>query len=81
LVFDPAGAARFQKREDPDIINRFWINEKCPTFIQAQPLARRGEKRFPVQFSIDGNKRLCVHVKDLNTGRVLFKDHPLIKLT
>ena len=81
LVFDPAGAARFQKREDPEIINRFWINENCPTFIQAQPLARRGEKRFPVQFSIDGNKRLCVHVKDLQTGRVLMKDHPLIKLT
>jgi molecular chaperone DnaK len=81
LVFDPAGGARFQKREEPEIFSRFWINEKCPTFIHAQPCARRGEKRFPVQFSIDGNKRLCVHVKDLKTGKILMKDHPLIKLS
>ncbi len=81
LVFDPTGGARFQKREEPEVFSRFWMNEKCPTFIQAQPHARRGEKRFPVQFSIDGNKRLCVHVKDLHTGRILMKDHPLIKLS
>jgi molecular chaperone DnaK len=80
LVFDQTGGARFRKREEPEIFSRFWINEKCPTFIQAQPHARRGEKRFPVQFSIDGNKRLCVHVKDLRTGKILLKDHPLIKL-
>ncbi|MBI5572228.1 MAG: Hsp70 family protein [Desulfomonile tiedjei] len=81
LVFDPSGAARFQQREEPEIISRFWVNEKCPTFIHARPKSRRGEKRFPVQFSVDGNKRLCVAVRDLLTGQVLMKDHPLIKLT
>lgn len=81
LVFDSSGAARFQKREEPEIRSRFWVNETCPTFIQAVPKARRGEKRFPVQFSIDGNKRLCVTVRDKATGRLLMERHPLIKLT
>jgi molecular chaperone DnaK len=81
LVFDPSGAARFRKRADPELTGLFWLNEKCPTFIRAEPKARRGDQRFPVQFSIDGNKRLCVEVKDLLTGKILMKDHPLIKLT
>lgn len=81
LVFDLSGAARFQKREEPEIMSRFWINESCPTFIHAEPKARRGQKRFPVQFSVDGNKRLCVTVRDKATGRVLMERHPLIKLT
>ncbi len=80
LVFDPSGAARFQKREEPAIRSRFWINEKNPCFIRAEPRAKRGEKRFPVQFSVDGNKRLCVTVRDLATGKTLMKDHPIIKL-
>jgi len=81
LVFDPSGAARFQPRQDPEITSHFCINDKCPTFIHAQPRARKGDTRFPVQFSIDGNKRLCVTVRDNQTGRVLMRDHPLIKLT
>ncbi len=81
LVFDASGAARFRKREEPDVVGRFWVNEKCPTFIHAQPVAHRGEKRFPVQFSVDGNKRLCVTVRDNLTGKTLMKSQPLIKLT
>jgi molecular chaperone DnaK len=80
LVFDTSGAARFQKRDEPTLRSRFWINEKNPCFIQAQPKAKRGEKRFPVQFSVDGNKRLCVTVRDLATGKMLMKDQPIIKL-
>lgn len=81
LVFDPSGAARFQKREEPEVMSRFWINEKSPTFIHATPKAKRGEQRFPVQFSIDGNKRLCVTVRDTRAGKILMEHHPLIKLT
>jgi len=81
LVFDPSGAARFQQRQEPDVRSRFWVNEKCPTFIQARPRAKRGDKRFVVQFSIDGNKRLCVTVRDTLAGKVLLEHHPLIKLT
>ncbi len=81
LVFDPSGAARFQKREEPEITSHYWINEKSPTFIHALPKAKRGDKRFPVQFSIDGNKRLCVTVRDAKTGKLLMQDHPVVKLT
>lgn len=81
LVFDPDGGARFQKREDVAVRSRFCVNENCPTFIRAEPKAVRGEKRFPVQFSIDGNKRLCVTVRDKKTGRLLMDRSPLIKLT
>ncbi|MDQ7781341.1 MAG: Hsp70 family protein [Desulfomonilaceae bacterium] len=81
LVFDPSGAARFQERQEPEVMSRFWMNEKCPTFIEARPKARRGDKRFPVQFSVDGNKRLCVTVRDKRSGKVLFDRHPLVKLT
>jgi len=81
LVFDPSGAARFQTREEPEILSRFWVNEKCPTFIHARPRARRGHKRFPVEFTVDSNKRLCITVCDVETGKVLMKEHPLVKLT
>ncbi|MFH0825345.1 MAG: Hsp70 family protein [Pseudomonadota bacterium] len=81
LVFDPSGGVRFRRREASEVTGRFWINEKCPTFIQAMPPAERGDKRFPVSFSVDGNRRLCVTVRDIRTGRTILKDHPLIKLT
>lgn len=81
LVFDESGGARLQKREDPEETSNFWVNEKCPTFIHAQPRANKGEKRFPVQFTIDGSKRLCVTVRDNQTGRTLLRDHPVVKLT
>ena len=81
LIYDASGCARFQEREDARISSAFWVNEKCPTFIHAQPKAKKGEKRFPVEFTVDGNKRLCVTVRDNETGKTIFKDHPVIKLT
>lgn len=80
LVFDPSGSARFQKREDYGSKSRFWVNEQRPTFIHAEPTANRGDKRFPVQFSVDESKRLCVTVTDRRTGKTLMKSRPLIKL-
>jgi len=80
LVFDPSGAARFQSREDPEAASHFWVNEKCPCFIQAQPRAAKGEKRFAAKFTIDGNKRLCVTIHDNRTGKVIMRDHPVVKL-
>uniref|UniRef100_A0A7C4ESG2 Hsp70 family protein n=1 Tax=Desulfomonile tiedjei TaxID=2358 RepID=A0A7C4ESG2_9BACT len=81
LIFDPSGAVQFREREPHDEAARyFWINEKCPSFVHADPSALRGEKRFPVSFTIDAHKRLCVTVRDLRTGRMLMKDEPLIKL-
>jgi len=80
LVFDPSGGAHFREREASNSMEYFWVNEKCPSFVHANPPAERGEKRFPVSFSIDSNKRLCVSVRDLRNGKVLLVDHPLIKL-
>lgn len=81
LVYDSSGLPRFQQRHDVEVTSHFWVNEKCPAFIHAQPKAKKGEKRFPVRFTIDGNKRLCVTVFDNQTGKHLMRDHPLIKLT
>jgi molecular chaperone DnaK (HSP70) len=81
LVFDPSGGVRFQQRDEPEVLGRFWVNEKSPTFIHALPPAKRGDKRFPIQFTIDGNKRLCVAVRDVRAGKLLMKDQPLVKLT
>ncbi len=81
LIFDPNGGVRFREREtNDDTMKYFWINEKCPTFVHASPPALRGEKRFPVSFTVDSQKRLCVTVRDNRTGHLLMKDQPLIKL-
>lgn len=81
LVFDPQGSARFIERNETEISARLWINENSPTFIHAAPKAKQGVKRFPVELSIDAVKRLCVTVRDLQTNKVLLKEHPVIKLT
>jgi hypothetical protein len=80
LVFDPTGGAHFRERETSDASEHFWVNEKSPSLVRASPPAVRGEKRFPVSFTIDSNKRLCVSVRDLKTGARLLIEHPLIKL-
>jgi molecular chaperone DnaK (HSP70) len=80
LVFDSNGSARLTEMDEPEFVNRFWINEKCPTFIHARPPAQKGDRRFPVQFTIDENKRLCVTVRDNKNGKVLMRKHPVIKL-
>ena len=50
------------------------------TFIQADPPAARGEPRFEARFSIDREKRLCVTVRDLLSGKTLMREAPLVKL-
>ncbi|MBN1954049.1 MAG: Hsp70 family protein [Anaerolineae bacterium] len=82
LVFDPSGAARVVQLT-PDEENRrthFWMNEGSPTFLRADPPARQGEPRFDVAFSIDGNKRLLITARDLQTGRTMHQDYPVVKL-
>lgn len=83
LIFDPSGAARIGQvtagdREDRA---RCWVNEHSPTFLQADPPAERGAARFEVTFGIDANKRLLVTARDLQTGRLLYREHPVVKLT
>ncbi len=81
LVFDSNGGARFTQKQDAKILSSFWMTEKNPTFIKADPPAKKDDPRFPARFSIDGNKRLCVTVFDNKTHQPLMIDHPIIRLT
>ncbi|RMF67814.1 MAG: Hsp70 family protein, partial [Calditrichaeota bacterium] len=83
LVFDVSGAARVVQ-VTPDEENRrtrFWINEHAPTFLRADPPAAAGQPRFEVEFSVDANKRLLISARDLQTGRQIYRDFPVVKLT
>jgi molecular chaperone DnaK len=83
LVFDPSGAARISPVTPDDEQRRthFWMNENNPTFLTAEPPAKQGEPRFEAAFSIDGNKRLLITAHDLQTGQVIYRDYPVVKLT
>ena len=82
LVFDLSGAARVTpvSADEEERRRYFWINEPCPTFLQADPPARQGEARFEVEFGIDGNKRLLVSARDLLTKKMALRDFPVVKL-
>ncbi len=83
LVFDPGGAARVVELtpDEEDQRSHFWMNEDNPTFLTADPPAERGMPRFQVEFSIDGNKRLLITVRDLISGTMTHRDYPVVKLT
>ena len=83
LVFDPSGAARLSSVTPGDQDRRayFWMNENNPTFLTANPPAQQGEARFEVSFSVDGNKRLLITARDLQTGETIYRDYPVVKLS
>ena len=82
LIFDQNGAARIVQVTPDDLEQRsfFWLNEKNPTFLHADPPATRGEARFEVEFFIDENKRLLVTARDLQTRRLVYQNNPVVKL-
>lgn len=83
LVADPSGAWRVREvtPDDDERRHRFWINERNPTFLLADPPAGAGQSRFRVEFGIDGNKRLLLTAYDLVSGRLTHRDYPVVKLT
>lgn len=83
LVFDPGGAARIQQVTPHEQEQRslFWMNERSPTFLIADPPAARSEPRFEVEFLIDQNKRLVINARDLKTGQLTHQNYPVVKLT
>jgi hypothetical protein len=83
LVFDPGGAARIATvgADEEERRTLFWMNEHQPTFLHANPPAKRGEARFQVEFNIDENKRLLISVRDLVTGQLTHRDYPVVKLS
>ncbi len=83
LVFDPNGAARLTPTSAEAQYRRqyFWMNETQPTFLVADPPARQGEKCFEVVFSIDANKRLLLTARDLRSGKLVYQNYPVVRLT
>lgn len=83
LVFDPSGAARITtvSFDDEDRRSHFWLNENSPTFLKADPPTQKGQPRFLVEFSVDGNKRLLITVRDILANRLIHRDLPVVKLT
>jgi molecular chaperone DnaK len=57
------------------------MNEESPTFLEAEPPAKKGEARFQVSFHIDDSKRLLVFARDLKTGRWLYDRYSVVKLS
>ncbi|WAC04932.1 MAG: Hsp70 family protein [Methanoregula sp.] len=82
LVRDSGGGLRLVKSSPKDDERQvyYWMNEKIPTFLLAEPPAKKGETRFEVTFNIDGNKRLLVSARDLATNAFVKRDFPVIKL-
>lgn len=58
------------------------LNKSNPTFIRADPPVnlQRDQKRFLCSFWVDGQRRLLVSVLDNHSGKVLLKDHPVVRL-
>ena len=82
IVFDHGGAARMmqvtpQEQEDRRL---YWMNEKNPTFLLADPPGSQGEPRFSVDFGVDSNKRLTISARDLKSGALTHADLPVVKL-
>ncbi len=82
IVFDPGGAARMmqitpQEQEDRRL---YWMNEKNPTFLLAEPPGSQGEPRFAVDFGVDTNKRLTITARDVKSGALTFTNQPVVKL-
>jgi hypothetical protein len=80
-IVDASGALREESR----VISEFQyscLNAGNETFIIADPPfnLNRDQQRFLSAFSIDGNRRLLVTVFDNLTGRVVLKDHPVVRL-
>ncbi len=58
------------------------LNRDNPTFIVADPpvLLERDAERFLCSFWVDASRRLLVSVEDRLTNKLLFEDHPVVRL-
>lgn len=79
LVFDQNGSARYTARADEHDLTHRSIGS--PTAIPCDPPAQPAEACFLATFSIDVSKHLCATIQDTRSGRFLFRDRPLVKLT
>jgi len=79
LVAEETGGVRLAGPQ-PDSAARgrpVQVTGDIPVFLAASPPAVKGEPRFELTFTIDADRRLCVTVRDLASGRLLKKDEAL----
>lgn len=57
-----------------------WLNEKTPTFLEANPPAKAFIDRFRVDFFIDSFKRLAISAYDLERGVWVLTNQPVVRL-
>jgi hypothetical protein len=81
IIFDLNGGIVFDNGGNgAKIGSEFWMNEKNPMFIEADPLAERGARRFSVSFRVCAQKNLRVTVRDLITQKLIYDDYAVVKL-
>lgn len=78
FAFDENGRPRVIRTRGEN--HHYCINADDPTFLHANPPAKKGEFRFDLSFSIDGNKRLLMTAEDVVTGQFQYRDYPVAKL-
>jgi molecular chaperone DnaK (HSP70) len=82
MQFDSDGGLRLisvspQQKEE---MRSVWLNEKSPTFLEANPPAKAFVDRFRVDFGIDEYKRLVVSAFDLDRSIWVLTNQPVIRL-
>lgn len=81
VIFDLNGGIIFETNMGQDGTGtEFWMNEDKRMFIEAIPTGKKGAPRFSVTFRVDLQKRLLITVRDIETQKLLFDNHPVVKL-
>jgi molecular chaperone DnaK (HSP70) len=82
IFFDADGAVHVMPLTETESHNehRFWMNERNPLFLTAEPGTEKGAPYFEVTFGIDRNKMLTITAVDLKKNRMVLDTHPVLRL-
>lgn len=82
IFFDYAGKPHEKKLSETETAKRnfFWINKKNPTFLWADPPAKKSEPYFELQFLIDSNRKLLITARNVKTGKTMLEAYPVANL-
>jgi hypothetical protein len=82
LVSDAAGGIRISGPAPGSVPEGrpVWVNERTPTLLIASPPATRGEPRFELTFTIDGERQLCLTARDVQTGELVKRNTSVYRL-
>ncbi len=82
VFFDTDGSARVMPltESERNAGQMFWLNERCPLFLESETPCERGIPQFRVTFGIDGNKMLTVSAIRLRDGATVLDKFPAVRL-